>query len=309
MGSAGSAACGPKGRQTACTFSPAATCALACRSGPQQLCRPPPPPALPPLRIRRRGLGSRQGLCASAAAAVAAAAAAAAAGDSQPDRQQREQQPPPPPQQQDVQREILGLALPTLATLAADPIASLVSTAFIGRLGAAPLAAAGVALSIFGSVTKLLNVPLLVRARWAGGAAGMGAARVREGGWLPVDAAQPCCSCRPVHRPASSAAPQAITTSSVAQAVGSEQQGERWDRRQLALRSIDSLLHAAALLAPPLRGAPPAVVGCCTRLLKRSPPPSLQRALRGSGTTRRCQLPSPPPSCWRRWRAWRRRCC
>lgn len=62
-------------------------------------------------------------------------------------------------------------------------VASLISTAFIGRwLGATPLAAAGVALSVFGSATKLLNMPLL-----------------------------------------------AITTSSVAQALGAEQQGEGED--------------------------------------------------------------------------------
>ncbi|CAK0735532.1 hypothetical protein CVIRNUC_000596 [Coccomyxa viridis] len=49
----------------------------------------------------------------------------------------------------------------TLATLAADPIASLVDTAYLGRYGSSELAAVGVALSIFGTVTKLLNIPLL----------------------------------------------------------------------------------------------------------------------------------------------------
>lgn len=59
-------------------------------------------------------------------------------------------------------------------------MASLISTAFVGRLGATQLAAAGVALSVFNTASKLLSVPLL-----------------------------------------------AITTSSVAQALGSaEQQGE-----------------------------------------------------------------------------------
>lgn len=101
---------------------------------------------------------------------IAASAAQPSNGD-QPEQQQ----------EQRVEAEIVALALPTLATLAADPLASLVSTAFVGRLGAAPLAAAGVALSVFGSCTKLLNVPLL-----------------------------------------------AITTSSVAQALGQEQQGESW---------------------------------------------------------------------------------
>ena len=74
-----------------------------------------------------------------------------------------------------------------LAALAADPVASLVGTAFVSRLGSAPVAggtsaealynsevqhgsqpdswavcaAVGTALSIFGALTKLLNVPLL----------------------------------------------------------------------------------------------------------------------------------------------------
>ena len=75
--------------------------------------------------------------------------------------------PPPPPllppaEPLAIELEILAIALPTLATLAADPVAGLVSTAYVGRLpGAAPLASVGVALSVYGSVTKLLNMPLL----------------------------------------------------------------------------------------------------------------------------------------------------
>jgi hypothetical protein len=57
--------------------------------------------------------------------------------------------------------EILMLALPTLATLAADPVAALVSTAWVGQLGATQLAGVGVAASVYGSLTKLLNMPLL----------------------------------------------------------------------------------------------------------------------------------------------------
>lgn len=52
-------------------------------------------------------------------------------------------------------------SLQTLATLAADPIAGLVSTAWVGRLGAPELAAVGVALSVFNTITKLLNMPIL----------------------------------------------------------------------------------------------------------------------------------------------------
>jgi len=45
-----------------------------------------------------------------------------------------------------------------LATLAADPIAGLVDTAFVGRMGAASVAGVGVALSVFNTSTKFFNV-------------------------------------------------------------------------------------------------------------------------------------------------------
>lgn len=51
--------------------------------------------------------------------------------------------------------------LQTLATLAADPLASLISTAWVGRIGAVELAGVGVALSVYGAFTKLLNMPVL----------------------------------------------------------------------------------------------------------------------------------------------------
>ncbi|KAK9841930.1 hypothetical protein WJX84_002435 [Apatococcus fuscideae] len=51
--------------------------------------------------------------------------------------------------------------LQTLATLASDPLASLVDTAFLGHYGSIQLAASGVALSVHGVFTKLLNMPLL----------------------------------------------------------------------------------------------------------------------------------------------------
>lgn len=58
-------------------------------------------------------------------------------------------------------REILSIALPAALALAADPITSLVDTAFVGHLGSIELAAVGVSLSVFNLVTKLFNVPLL----------------------------------------------------------------------------------------------------------------------------------------------------
>ena len=46
-------------------------------------------------------------------------------------------------------REIVGLALPAMAALAADPLLSLVDTALVGRLGAVPLAGLGVSVALF----------------------------------------------------------------------------------------------------------------------------------------------------------------
>ncbi|XAR55784.1 hypothetical protein NMG60_11035986 [Bertholletia excelsa] len=57
--------------------------------------------------------------------------------------------------------EIVSIALPAALALAADPIASLVDTAFVGHLGSVELAAVGVSVSIFNLVSKLFNVPLL----------------------------------------------------------------------------------------------------------------------------------------------------
>ncbi|KAJ4704345.1 Protein DETOXIFICATION [Melia azedarach] len=57
--------------------------------------------------------------------------------------------------------EIWSIALPAALALAADPITSLVDTAFVGHLGSAELAAVGVSVSVFNLVSKLFNVPLL----------------------------------------------------------------------------------------------------------------------------------------------------
>ncbi|GMP51375.1 hypothetical protein CsSME_00017628 [Camellia sinensis var. sinensis] len=57
--------------------------------------------------------------------------------------------------------EILSIALPAALALAADPIASLVDTAFVGHLGSVELAAIGVSVSVVNLVSKLFNVPLL----------------------------------------------------------------------------------------------------------------------------------------------------
>lgn len=56
---------------------------------------------------------------------------------------------------------ILSIAAPAVLALAADPIAALVDTAFVGHLGSTELAAVGVSISVFNLVSKLFNVPLL----------------------------------------------------------------------------------------------------------------------------------------------------
>ncbi|KAK2432187.1 MATE efflux family protein [Trifolium repens] len=61
----------------------------------------------------------------------------------------------------DVKREIILLTLPALAGQAIDPMAQLMETAYIGRLGTLELASAGVSVSIFNIISKLFNIPLL----------------------------------------------------------------------------------------------------------------------------------------------------
>ena len=54
--------------------------------------------------------------------------------------------------------EMASIAVPALAGLAIDPLASLVDTAMVGRYcTAADLAGAGVAISVFGLVSKTFN--------------------------------------------------------------------------------------------------------------------------------------------------------
>lgn len=61
----------------------------------------------------------------------------------------------------DVKRELISLSLPALAGQAIDPIAQLMETAYIGRLGTLELASAGVSVVIFNIISKLFNIPLL----------------------------------------------------------------------------------------------------------------------------------------------------
>ena len=52
---------------------------------------------------------------------------------------------------------IFRLAVPALGTLAADPLVSLIDTAFVGRLGKVPLGALGVAVAIFSIAFFMFN--------------------------------------------------------------------------------------------------------------------------------------------------------
>lgn len=58
-------------------------------------------------------------------------------------------------------REIARIALPAALALAADPVASLVDTAFIGQIGSVELAAVGVAIALFNQVSRIAIFPLV----------------------------------------------------------------------------------------------------------------------------------------------------
>ncbi len=66
-------------------------------------------------------------------------------------------------------REILRLAIPALGSLIADPLVSLVDTAYVGRIGTEALAALAVAIAVFGVAVSLFNflqygtTPLIAR--------------------------------------------------------------------------------------------------------------------------------------------------
>ncbi|KAJ8899204.1 hypothetical protein K2173_012380 [Erythroxylum novogranatense] len=57
--------------------------------------------------------------------------------------------------------EVLRIAVPAAMALAADPIASLIDTAFIGHLGPVEIAAVGVSIAIFNQASKVTIFPLV----------------------------------------------------------------------------------------------------------------------------------------------------
>ncbi|XP_057829022.2 protein DETOXIFICATION 44, chloroplastic isoform X2 [Cryptomeria japonica] len=64
-------------------------------------------------------------------------------------------------QENDFGRELIVLVVPAILTQAIEPMAQLMETAYVGRLGPVELAAIGVSISIFNLVSKLFNVPLV----------------------------------------------------------------------------------------------------------------------------------------------------
>ncbi|KAI9116688.1 hypothetical protein K1719_012346 [Acacia pycnantha] len=58
-------------------------------------------------------------------------------------------------------RELLGIAFPAALAVAADPIASLIDTAFIGHLGTVELAAAGISITLFNQASRITIFPLV----------------------------------------------------------------------------------------------------------------------------------------------------
>jgi hypothetical protein len=57
--------------------------------------------------------------------------------------------------------EVLSIAVPASLALTADPLASLIDTAFVGRLGSVEIAAVGVAVAVFNQVMKVCIYPLV----------------------------------------------------------------------------------------------------------------------------------------------------
>ncbi|XP_006662259.1 protein DETOXIFICATION 42-like [Oryza brachyantha] len=58
-------------------------------------------------------------------------------------------------------REVMGIAVPGALALMADPVASLVDTAFIGHIGPVELAAVGVSIAMFNQVSRIAIFPLV----------------------------------------------------------------------------------------------------------------------------------------------------
>ncbi|ONM57179.1 Protein DETOXIFICATION 45 chloroplastic [Zea mays] len=60
-----------------------------------------------------------------------------------------------------IKKELFNLAVPAIVGQAIDPVAQLLETAYVGRLGPVELASAAVGMSVFNIISKLFNIPLL----------------------------------------------------------------------------------------------------------------------------------------------------
>ncbi|XP_066394761.1 protein DETOXIFICATION 45, chloroplastic-like isoform X2 [Miscanthus floridulus] len=60
-----------------------------------------------------------------------------------------------------IRKELMNLAVPAIVGQAIDPVAQLLETAYVGRLGPVELASAAVGMSVFNIISKLFNIPLL----------------------------------------------------------------------------------------------------------------------------------------------------
>ncbi|KAI3826952.1 hypothetical protein L1987_01012 [Smallanthus sonchifolius] len=58
-------------------------------------------------------------------------------------------------------REILSIAIPVTMALAADPVASLIDTMYIGHIGPLEIAAVGISIALFNQVSKVAIFPLV----------------------------------------------------------------------------------------------------------------------------------------------------
>lgn len=61
----------------------------------------------------------------------------------------------------DFSQELMVLAIPAIVGQAIEPMAQLMETAYVGRLGPVELASVGVSISVFNLISKLFNIPLL----------------------------------------------------------------------------------------------------------------------------------------------------
>ncbi|XP_066399881.1 protein DETOXIFICATION 45, chloroplastic-like isoform X2 [Miscanthus floridulus] len=60
-----------------------------------------------------------------------------------------------------IRKELMNLVVPAIVGQAIDPVAQLLETAYVGRLGPVELASAAVGMSVFNIISKLFNIPLL----------------------------------------------------------------------------------------------------------------------------------------------------